>query len=147
MKYHQGFYVPVNPEKYRGDVSNIVFRSGLEKRFFKLFDTESNVLWWSSEELFVPYRSPIDDPSLNKVRRYFVDVIFGTSNNETFMAEIKPSTQVSKPKPRKNSKNYINESITYAVNDAKWKAAQQYCDKRNMKFIILTEKNLPKVLK
>ncbi len=145
MNYHQGFYTPENPEKYRGDVNDIVYRSGLEKRFFKLLDQESNVVWWSSEEMFVPYKSPVDDPSKNKVRRYFVDVTFGTSNGETFMAEIKPKSQV-KP-PRKNSKNFIKESITYAVNDAKWKAAMAYCEKKNMKFLILTEENLPKVLK
>jgi hypothetical protein len=147
LHYHQGFFKPTNPQKYKGDPDKIVYRSGLEKKFFKLMDTESNILWWSSEEMFIPYRSPIDDPNENKIRRYFVDIVFGTTNEETIMAEIKPSTQVSRPKPRKNSKNYIKESITYSVNDAKWKAAMAYCEKNNMRFVILTEKNLPKALR
>ena len=36
----------------------------------------------------------------------------------------------------------MNEVRTYAVNDAKWKAAREYCKDRQMVFMILTEKEL-----
>jgi hypothetical protein len=36
----------------------------------------------------------------------------------------------------------LSEVKTYAVNEAKWKAAEEYCADRRMQFMILTEKEL-----
>ena len=52
-KFHQGKYAPRNPEKYVGDVNNIIYRSGWEKRLLIMFDTNPNVLKYSSEEVIV----------------------------------------------------------------------------------------------
>ena len=43
---------------------------------------------------------------------------------------------------KKKSKKYLSEMKTYAVNEAKWKAAQEYCDDRRYEFKIITEKEL-----
>ena len=32
--------------------------------------------------------------------------------------------------------------MTYVVNQAKWKAADEFCKKQNIEFIVLTEKHL-----
>ena len=45
-------------------------------------------------------------------------------------------------KQRRRTKKYITEVTTYAVNDAKWKAANEYCKDRRWQFKILTEKEL-----
>ena len=45
-------------------------------------------------------------------------------------------------KQQRRTKKYLNEVRTYAVNDAKWKAAREYCKDRQMVFMILTEKEL-----
>ena len=109
------------------------------------FDKDPNVLWWGSEETIVPYRSPID----GRLHRYFVDftVKFKTTDGKTKTAliEVKPLAQTKPPviqESKKKSKKYISEVMTWGVNEAKWKAAKEYCEDRGMDFIILTEKEL-----
>ena len=44
--------------------------------------------------------------------------------------------------PKRKTKKYITEVRNYAINDAKWKNAIEYCKDRNMEFIIITEDEL-----
>jgi hypothetical protein len=106
-------------------------------------DSHENVLNWSSEEVIVPYRSPID----NKVHRYFPDFYIKTLSREgkikKYLVEVKPLYQVVGPQvQQRKTKKYINEVMTYAVNQAKWKAAKEFCSDQLWEFIILTEKEL-----
>lgn len=106
-------------------------------------DTHPDVLQWASEELIIPYRSPVD----GKVHRYFPDFWVKKRNAsgeiEVVLVEIKPASQTVEPvKKKKINKAYINEVMTWGVNQAKWKAAQDYCADRKWKFMILTEKEL-----
>ena len=136
-------WIPKNPKKYKGDPTKIISRSSWELRTFKWLDDNENVLEWSSEEIVIPYYSPVD----NKMHRYFPDVYakFKVSNNriKTYLIEIKPEYQVKEPEIKKRiTKQYINEVCTYAVNTAKWKAARQYCLDRSWEFKIITEMDL-----
>ena len=57
--------------------------------------------------------------------------------------EVKPAKQSVEPEVRKKvTKRYINEVMTYGVNQAKWKAAEEYCLDRKWKFKVITEKEL-----
>jgi hypothetical protein len=141
-KYNQGFFKPKNPDKYRGDPSNIVYRSGWELRLMSYFDMHSDVLWWSSEERIIPYRSPVD----NRVHRYFPDFLVHMRTrkgiNETVLVEVKPKAQTVEPKRPENprqSRRYLTEVMTWGVNKAKWTAAEDYCKDRGWKFMIMTE--------
>ena len=67
---YKGKYKPSRPKKYKGDPTNIIYRSLWERKFMKYCDSTTNVLEWGSEELALPYRSPID----NKVHRYFPEI-------------------------------------------------------------------------
>lgn len=143
MKFYKGIFKPKNIAKYRGDPKNIVYRSSWELKFMNYLDMHRDVLEWSSEEFFIPYRSPID----NKLHRYFPDFYVKRRDKdgkvETLIIEIKPENQTKPPeKKSKVTKKYINEVYTWGVNEAKWKAAQEYCDDRKYKFVILTEKHL-----
>jgi hypothetical protein len=143
MKFYKGIFKPKNIAKYKGDVKNIVYRSSWELKFMNYLDMHKDVLEWSSEEFFIPYRSPID----NKLHRYFPDFYVKRKDKdgkvETLIIEIKPENQTKPPeKKSKVTKKYINEVYTWGVNEAKWKAAQEYCDDRKYKFMILTEKHL-----
>lgn len=147
---YKGRFRPVNPQKYRGDPTNIVYRSLWEFKFFKFIDLHPDVIWWQSEEVAIPYLSPID----GKMHRYFPDVILhkkiAEDKFETVMIEIKPEGQTRPPDISKKNKTptgrisrrYLNEVKTFGINDAKWKAARQYCASRNWKFEIMTEKHL-----
>ena len=59
------------------------------------------------------------------------------------VVEIKPAKQVSEPKVQKRrTKKYVTEVFTYATNQAKWAAAEDFCKDRRWEFQILTEKEL-----
>ena len=66
---YKGRFIPTKPNKYTGDVRNIIYRSLWELKFMKWCDRNVNILEWGSEEFFIPYKSPLD----NRVHRYFPD--------------------------------------------------------------------------
>lgn len=146
---YSGRFRPKNPGKYKGDPTKIFYRSLWEFKFFRHVDKHPDVIWWQSEEVIVPYRSPID----NRIHRYFPDVIVHQrkpdGKTETLMIEIKPKAQTKPPDRSKaktvkgrTSRRYIQEVKTYGVNEAKWKAAQNFCLDRGWKFLIYTEDHL-----
>lgn len=136
--YHKRKYVPLFPEKYAGDPTNIIMRSSWETRFALWCDKNPSIIKWSSEETIVPYLSPID----GKMHRYFIDFKIVTKDKRVFLVEIKPEKETNPPKGTKRSKRYLEESAKYLVNQAKWKYAENYAKDRNWNFIVLTEKEL-----
>lgn len=142
--YEQGFFRPSNPKKYVGDVNNIVYRSGWERVAFKFCDQEASIVAWSSEELVIPYMSPVD----GKAHRYFTDLRLwvrgADGKTKQFVIEIKPMDQVKKPRKtaKKKEATYLAECSTWFVNQAKWTAAKEWCKKNNAEFLIWTEKQL-----
>lgn len=140
---YKGLFKPRNPLKYKGDPSNIVYRSRWELKFMSYLDAHKDVLSWASEEFSIPYKSPID----NRVHRYFPDFLVKKQNIdglvETVVVEIKPAKETRPPTVQKKpSKQYIREVYTWGINSAKWKAANEYCKDRQWKFIIMTEHDL-----
>ena len=140
---YKGKYQPSFPKKYKGDPTNIVYRSLWERTFMKYCDTNENILEWFSEEIAVPYRSPID----NKIHRYFPDFYIKVKESngsiKKYLIEIKPKKQTVEPIPQKRkTKGYIYEVYEYAKNQAKWKAAEEWCADRGYKFKVLTEDDL-----
>lgn len=141
-KYHQGKYKIKNPHKYKGDINNIIYRSSWEAKLLHYLDTKSSVISFSSEEIIIPYISPLD----GRVHRYFPDAwaIMKTNKGlKTYLIEVKPLSQTSLPNPnRKKTAKLLNEITTYMVNEAKWDAAKEYCKQRDWQFLILTEKDI-----
>ena len=140
---YKGKFRPSKPKKYKGDPTNIVYRSLWELKFMRYCDSNNNIVKWSSEEIVIPYRSPID----NRFHRYFPDFYLKYKDNTGKLiekvVEIKPAKQVQEPKIQKRkTKNYVTEVVTYAKNQAKWMAAEEFCKDRKWKFQILTEKEL-----
>jgi hypothetical protein len=104
----------------------------------KWCDSNDKVVEWGSEELVIPYRSPVD----GRIHRYFVDFYIKV-NGKKYLIEIKPEKFTREPKiPKRKTKQFLNEVMTWGVNQAKWKAAEEFCLDRNWKFMILTEKEL-----
>ena len=140
---YKGRYKPNSPEKYIGNPTNVIYRSLLERRFMVYCDTSKNILEWGSEEVVVPYKSPVD----NRMHRYYVDFIVRLKNKEglteTILIEVKPKRQCSPPKKStKKRKAYITEMKTWGVNTAKWKAATEYAENKGWKFKIMTDETL-----
>lgn len=140
---YKGRYRVLNPSKYRGEINNVIYRSLWELKFMKWCDGNLSILEWGSETVIIPYVSPLD----KKVHRYFVDFFIKVADKEDkiqkYLIEIKPEKFTKPPAiPKRKTKQFIDEVFQYGVNEAKWKAAFEYCEDRKMKFIILTEKDL-----
>lgn len=139
---YKGRFRPKNPQKYKGDAENVIYRSNWELRVMKYLDDNPAVIWWASEEIAIPYVSPID----NKVHRYFPDFIVRIKRRDgsekTSMLEVKPYKQTQQPTRRRKTQVFITEMATYAVNQAKWKAADLFCLEHGWQFQLITEKEL-----
>ena len=135
---YKGRYTVKNPQKYEGDPTKVVFRSLWERQVFKFMDTNPDVIKWQSEETVIPYRCKTD----NKIHRYFMDVKMVTKD-KTYLIEIKPKCQTQPPKkPKRKTKKYINEVMTYIKNTSKWETANAYCLDRGWEFQIWNEDTL-----
>lgn len=142
--YYQGRFKPKNPKKYSGDPTNIIYRSGWELKFMQYVDDHPEVVQWASEELVIPYKSPID----GRYHRYFTDFVIKKKSGEVFVIEVKPAAQTVPPKEttksgkKKPKPRFIEEVKTWGINSSKWNAAQEYCKDRGWKFVIMTEHDL-----
>ena len=140
---YKGKYYPSYPRKYKGDPTNIIYRSLWERKFMVYCDKNQNILEWASEEIAIPYRSPID----NRVHRYFPDFYMKVKEFngkiKRYVIEVKPVKQTKPPaKPKRQTKGYIREAYEYAKNQAKWKVAREFCADRQWEFKVVTEKEL-----
>lgn len=139
---YSGRFIPKNPTKYVGDPNNIIYRSSWECRCMSYFDRTDEIISWASEEISIPYKSPVD----SRMHRYFPDFIIRVKSGnktKTIMIEVKPYKQTQPPKQRSRvTKQYITEVTTYGVNQAKWVAAEEYCKDRGWEFKVITETDL-----
>ncbi len=140
---YSGRFIPKNPKKYIGDPNNIIYRSSWECKVMNWLDLNDDIVSWASEELIIPYKSPVD----NRFHRYFPDFLVKARTKDgkfkTLLIEVKPKKQTQEPEPRKRvTKQYINEVTTWGVNQAKWKAATEYCLDRGWEFKLITEDHL-----
>lgn len=140
---YSGKFTPKNPQKYVGDHTNIIYRSSWECKVMSWLDRNPDIISWASEELIIPYVSPVD----SRTHRYFPDFIVKAKTKDgktkTMIIEVKPKKQTKEPEKKKRiTKQYIQEVVTWGVNQAKWKAATEYCLDRNWDFKLLTEKQL-----
>lgn len=141
--FRQGIFKPAHPEKYEGNPHNIVFRSSWERSVMRYLDSSNSVLFWSSEEVRIPYY----DKGNGKSRTYFPDFIIKMKRGEsirTIMIEVKPYAQTLPPRApkrmtKKSEMRLIEETQTYATNCSKWEAAREFCRKCGWDFMILTE--------
>ena len=154
---YRGKYVPENIAKYKGDVFGIWYRSLLERQVMVYLDRNSNVLEWSSEEIIIPYSSPVG----NKIRRYFPDFYVKVKavdgSIREWIWEVKPEKETRPPvaktqkelltETRAKRRRYTLEVIKYGINKNKWEAAQRYCAARGWKFYVITEKQIATMTK
>lgn len=105
-------------------------------------DKQPAILQWMSESIVIPYVSPVD----YKMHRYFVDfaVVYKTKDGiiQKALIEVKPNKERHPPKKTKNQQRFLQESETFAVNQAKWKAADAWCKERGISFLVFDEFDL-----
>ncbi len=141
---YKGKYKPEYPKKYKGDPTNIIYRSLWERKFMRYCDLNESVYQWQSEEIIIPYKSPID----NRIHRYFPDFFIKYTDRNgkkrSVVIEVKPKRQLKMPdkNPRKRTKAWAHDVHNWVINQAKWKAAEEYCADRQYEFKIMTEDDL-----
>jgi hypothetical protein len=140
-KFKQGIYTPKNKHKYLGTIAT--YRSSYELTFMRWADLNDNVIKWGSENIIIPYISPIDQ----KPHKYFVDnfiEIKESTGIKKYLIEIKPAAHTVQPVPTKRKKKttILTEATRWITNQAKWASATEYAQKRGWEFLILTEKHL-----
>ena len=140
---YSGKFTPKNPQKYIGDHTKIIYRSSWECKIMSWLDNEDSIISWASEELIIPYVSPVD----GKYHRYFPDFLVKVKTKDgktkTMLIEVKPKYQTIPPvQPTRKTRRFITEVMTYGVNQAKWKAAEEYCLDRGWYFRVITEDDL-----
>lgn len=136
-------FKPLHPEKYIGDPNEIIIRSSWEERVFQFCDNNYNVLRWGSEEIAIPYMKPF--PGGMKPAKYFPDLYVeyidreGKLNRE--IVEVKPQKFTRASKAR-NQATKAFENMQYVVNMAKFTAADNWCKKHGIKFLVLSENSI-----
>ena len=105
MKSYRGKYKPMNPKKYKGDSSQVIYRSLWERKLMVYCDKNNSVVEWGSEEIIIPYVSPKD----GRVHRYFPDFYMKVKQTngtyKKFIIEVKPKHNVNSFKnPKKELK-------------------------------------------
>ena len=148
-KAYSGYFNPKNIDKYKGKIP-ITYRSGLEYRLMMCLDLSPRILQWGSESVVVNYTDPTR-PTLSgmpSIHRYFIDFYFitkdkNTGQNKKYYVEVKLLTETMHPvRGNKKMKTYENESITYARNVSKWRAAIVHARKMGGEFKVFTEKDI-----
>jgi len=139
---YKSIYKLKNIKKYVGDPDKIICRSSWERKVCKYLDENENVLKWASEELHIPYFSPVD----KKWHKYYPDFLAEIKDNsgdiKKYIIEVKPLKQTMLPKQRKNKNAFLKEMKTFTINNSKWEAAKKLCDENGWLFKLLTEKEI-----
>jgi len=153
-KYHQGKYYPQNVDKYLGDPTDIPYRSSWEFAFCKWCDLNDKVRKWSTEQIVIPYHIT-NDIGQTEIHRYYPDYYVEMVKDgdkefyDRLIIEIKPYSETLPPKkPSKVTvkalQNYEYSLRMFKKNLHKWAYTKEWCERRNMKFVIITEKELIK---
>lgn len=137
LKYSQGLFTPKNPEKYAGRGS-IRYRSSWELKFMTFLDTHPSVKNWASESISIPYVNPVVGKTKSYVPDFFIVYEDANKNLHAELVEIKPHKETSLEAAGRSQKNQIQA----VVNQAKWKAATEWCNRQQIQFRVITEHDM-----
>ena len=137
MKFSQGIFTPKNAQKYIGKGS-IRYRSGWELQFMNFLDNHPSIKQWASEAISIKYENPIVQKTKSYVPDFFIIYEDAHGNRKGELVEIKPHKETTLEAAGRSQKAQIQA----VVNQAKWKAAEEYCADRKWNFLVLTEHEL-----
>jgi hypothetical protein len=145
--YRSGKFQPSKPEKYIGDIHNIIYRSSWESRFCVYCDTNDSILKWSSEPIAIKYFNPMDKKDHDYNVDFYIKVLKESGEEQEWIIEIKPERQTQKPiyegsMTLAKLKSYNHSMQVWITNQAKFKAAKEWAEKRGFRFGVVDEKFL-----
>jgi hypothetical protein len=148
----KGSYMLQNPNKYIG-ITPILYRSSWEFAFCRFCDLNDKVIKWSCESLEIPYQTSNLTGQIENHRYYpdfYVEMASGeTDRYDRVVIEIKPKHETEFPVPQKRQtlktlENYEYALKTYKKNLHKWAFTKDWCERRGLKYVIITEEDLKK---
>lgn len=148
----KGAYILQNKEKYIG-LLPILYRSSWEFAFCRFCDLNDKVVKWSCESLEIPYKTTNSKGQVEN-HRYYPDFYVEMTANEPdkyqkLVIEIKPKHETQFPIKQKTQslkkmENYQYALMTYKKNLHKWTFTKEWCERRGLKYVIITEDDLKK---
>jgi len=139
---YKGIYKANKPEKYIGNAKNIVYRSLWERGFMKYCDQNEKVIRWSSEEISIWYYNPVKKRKARYFPDFYIEYINKNDERKKMLIEVKPKKETVPPQYKKKTKNTLIAEALYVQNQAKWRAAEEFCLDQGWEFRIMTEKEL-----
>ncbi len=132
-KFATGKYQVLNASKFVGS-STPVYRSSWELAFMRMCDSHPNISKWASENVKIPYRSPVDGKYHNYVPDFMIQYIDKNGKEHVELIEIKPKNQTTL-----ESAKSTGQKIQTHINAAKWVAAQEWCKRKGIRFKVINE--------
>lgn len=133
----KGLYKPKQPEKYIGDPNKIRFMSSWELTFFRFLDGNPNIVRWASEEIAIPYYNPVKQRMANYYPDIYMEYIDVNGQPRKCLVEVKPAKEAVQ-----TSSSSLHDKVAICINEQKWDAAKQFCDKHDIEFKVVTENEL-----
>ena len=135
-RFAQGKFNLKNPDKYIGGRSP-TYRSSWEFAFMRMCDNNQNITQWASENIKIPYRHPVTGKHTVYVPDFTVIYTDKNGKNHMEVIEIKPGSQSTMESARSSA-----EKIQVAINLAKWTAANEWCQRKGVRFRVLNENHI-----
>ena len=124
----------------------IIYRSSYERDFIYWLERSPKVLHWGSECVGIPYVNLGDGTHHTYYPDYIIEMVDTKKvNNPSYvvLVEVKPYKQTQPPDPMLPRDSYAWKE--YIRNRSKWKAAQEFCQKNNISFRIITERTIQRL--
>ena len=139
---YKGIYNLKNPKKYLGDPRKVIWRSTWERKLMRKCDDNSKIIKWASEEIIIPYYNPVKKRKARYYPDFYMELIDKDNNRKKLLIEVKPLKETMPPKYKRRTKNALIAEALWAQNQAKWKAAREFCLDHGWEFQLMTEKEL-----
>lgn len=156
-KYHQGIFYPKNKDKVikLNALGGLYYRSSLEKKMMVYLDINEKIKFWGAEHLKIPYQKTEYHKESQDFRTtehiYYPDFYYELIRDDgtilRTVAEVKPYSETIEPRLAQNPTAKQMKNFEYALkmwnkNLSKWQYMIDWCEKKDMKFVIITEKLL-----
>ena len=136
-RFAKGLYEVQHQEKYLGNKKPI-YRSSWELSFMRFCDNHTSITQWSSEPIRIPYLHPITGKRTTYVPDFLIQYQDRAGNIKTEVIEVKPANQARKELTGRSLRNKAH----LIVNEAKWRAARDFCRQQGMIFRVITENEM-----
>jgi hypothetical protein len=137
LKYANGFYQLLNPDKYMGNKVPH-FRSSWEHSFMRFCDTNPAILNWASESIQIPYKNPFTNKNTIYVPDFLIVYVNKSGEKHAELIEVKPEKQTT----LESAGRSVRDQAAAVLNQFKWQAAQAWCKQNGMRFRVVTENDI-----